>query len=200
MKRIVRTVLSCFLCAILLCAGAPVIQHGFPLLFTADAYTCSDTADCYAKEYADQNDIEFRVCDGSYPEAEPELRIENPSGETETYPFYPLTLKVWAEDLPDGARLVWQADKKNAVTLIPSENGTTCKVEAKWSRTRTANITVKAVDADGNVICESEAVPVRSVGGIQGIFLGLFKRYIRDMLNRPLSTSVLLTLNPVFRP
>ena len=72
MKRTFRSVLSCFLCAILLCAGAPVIPHGFPLLFTADAvnysgtYICSDAADCYATAYTDRYGIEFRVCDGSH--------------------------------------------------------------------------------------------------------------------------------------
>ncbi len=34
------------------------------LYFYASAYICSDTEDCYAKTYADENDIEFRVCNG----------------------------------------------------------------------------------------------------------------------------------------
>lgn len=97
-------------------------------------------------------------------------------------PENPVTLQAQAKDLPDGARPVWQTDKKYAVKLTPSEDGMTCKIDAKWSRT--VNITVKAVDADGNVICESEAVPVRSVGGIQGIFLGLGIRYICEILKQ----------------
>ena len=97
-------------------------------------------------------------------------------------PENPVTLQAQAKDLPDGARPVWQTDKKYTVKLAPLRRCMTCKSDAKWSRT--VNISVKAVEADGNVICESEAVPVRSVGGIQGIFLGLGIRYICEILKQ----------------
>ena len=41
--------------------GQNADQHGFNLL---PIYICSDTADCYAKTYADKNGIEFGVCIG----------------------------------------------------------------------------------------------------------------------------------------
>lgn len=39
-------------------------------------YICSDTSDCYAKTYAEENGIEFRLCDGNHLQAEPELKVQ----------------------------------------------------------------------------------------------------------------------------
>ncbi|MGN0635823.1 MAG: leucine-rich repeat domain-containing protein, partial [Acutalibacteraceae bacterium] len=51
---------------------ASVTNIGVSILGNSSAYICSDTAECYAKEYAEENSIEFRVCDG-HGAAEPEL-------------------------------------------------------------------------------------------------------------------------------
>ena len=42
-----------------------VTKIGSNILDTS-AYICSDTENCYAKEYAETNGIEFRLCDGSH--------------------------------------------------------------------------------------------------------------------------------------
>ena len=54
-----------------------------------------------------------------------------------------------AENLPDGAKLVWEADS-DRVVLKPSADGTTCEVTSK--KNGTVTVTVKVVDADGNPI------------------------------------------------
>lgn len=36
------------------------------ILYSTPAYICSDIDNCTAKEYADENGIEFRVCDGCH--------------------------------------------------------------------------------------------------------------------------------------
>ncbi|MBR6620679.1 MAG: bacterial Ig-like domain-containing protein [Clostridia bacterium] len=43
---------------------ASVTSIGSSILSSTTAYICSDTEDCYAKTYADKNDIEFKLCDG----------------------------------------------------------------------------------------------------------------------------------------
>ena len=43
---------------------ASVISIGLIILSGTTAYICSDTEDCYAKTYADENGIEFKLCDG----------------------------------------------------------------------------------------------------------------------------------------
>ena len=40
------------------------------ILSGTSAYICSDTEDCYAKTYANENDIEFKVCDNHSEECE----------------------------------------------------------------------------------------------------------------------------------
>ncbi len=41
-----------------------VTDIGEDILSATTAYICSDTEDCYAKTYADENGIEFKLCDG----------------------------------------------------------------------------------------------------------------------------------------
>ncbi len=48
---------------------ATVTKIGSNILDTS-AYICSDTENCYAKEYAETNGIEFRLCDGSHSNGE----------------------------------------------------------------------------------------------------------------------------------
>ncbi|MBR5620346.1 MAG: leucine-rich repeat protein, partial [Clostridia bacterium] len=43
---------------------ASVTEIGPVILADTPAYICSDTNDCYAHTYADENNIEFRLCDG----------------------------------------------------------------------------------------------------------------------------------------
>ncbi|MDD6061750.1 MAG: leucine-rich repeat domain-containing protein, partial [Oscillospiraceae bacterium] len=43
-----------------------VTTIGSSILYHSSAYICSDTAESYAKEYAEANGIEFRVCEGHH--------------------------------------------------------------------------------------------------------------------------------------
>lgn len=49
-----------------------VSSIGLEILDDSSAYICSDTYDCLAKEYADENGIEFRLCDGNHSDNTPE--------------------------------------------------------------------------------------------------------------------------------
>ncbi|MGN0635859.1 MAG: leucine-rich repeat protein [Acutalibacteraceae bacterium] len=160
---------------------AGVSAIGENILWGSGAYICSDTADCYAKEYADQYDIEFRVCDGTHPEAEMFVDILDNSGK-KTLLFWESTkFEAYAQNLPADATLVWEVDKPDIVELKPSATGSSCKVTSR--RNGTVNITLKAVHADGREVegCRSDTVQVRSKTiGIYRI-LGFF-RYLGDIL------------------
>ncbi|MBO5359478.1 MAG: leucine-rich repeat protein [Clostridia bacterium] len=48
---------------------ASVTDIGSNILSGTSAHICSETADCYAKTYAENNGIEFRICNGDCPSA-----------------------------------------------------------------------------------------------------------------------------------
>ena len=160
---------------------ASVSEIGENIRGDRSTYICSDTADCYAKEYADQKDIEFRVCDGSHPEAEMFVDILDNSGKKTLLFWESATFEAFAQNLPADATLVWEVDKPDIVELKPSATGNSCKVTSR--RNGTVNLTLKAVHADGREVegCRSDTVQVRSKTiGIYRI-VG-FLRYLRDIL------------------
>lgn len=175
-------------CAFTMCSSlnsihipASVSEIGENIRGDRSTYICSDTADCYAKEYADQNDIEFRVCDGSHPEAEMFVDILDNSGKKTLLFWESATFEAFAQNLPADATLVWEVDKPDIVELKPSATGNSCKVTSR--RNGTVNLTLKAVHADGREVegCRSDTVQVRSKTiGIYRI-VGFF-RYLGDIL------------------
>ena len=79
----------------------------------------------------------------------PTLTIRNNSGAAVLRYGETLTLTADVENLPDGARLVWEADS-DRVILKPSADGKTCEVTSK--KNGTAVISVKIVGADGQAL------------------------------------------------
>ena len=86
-----------------------------------------------------------------------------------------LVLHAEAESLPDGASLLWEADKDGIVELKPSGDGTTCEVISK--KTGDVRITVKVVDADGSEIegSGSDTETVQSKAGFFQKLLAFFR-------------------------
>ncbi|MDD6061887.1 MAG: leucine-rich repeat domain-containing protein [Oscillospiraceae bacterium] len=86
-----------------------------------------------------------------------------------------LVLHAEAENLPDGASLLWEADKDGIVELKPSGDGTTCEIISK--KTGDVRITVKVVDADGSEIegSGSDTETVQSKAGFFQKLLAFFR-------------------------
>ena len=79
----------------------------------------------------------------------PTLSIRNNPGTATLRYGETLTLTADAENLPNGASIVWSADS-DRVTLKPSADGRTCDVTS--AKNGTVTVTVKIVDADGNPV------------------------------------------------
>lgn len=88
----------------------------------------------------------FLVC---VERSAPTVSIHNNPGTVTLRYGETIVLTADAENLPDGAKLVWEADS-DRVVLKPSADGTTCEVTSK--KNGTVTVTVKVVDADGNPI------------------------------------------------
>ena len=71
-----------------------VSEIGSGCLAGSPAYICSDTADCYAKTYAEANGIEFRVCDGTH---------DQPAPQTNTLPQHPQSVPDVKAECDDAA-------------------------------------------------------------------------------------------------
>ena len=82
-------------------------------------------------------------------EEEPTVSIRNNPGMATLRYGETLALTAEAGNLPDGAKLVWEADNA-CVVLKPSADGKICEVTSKKSGT--VAVTVKIVDADGSPI------------------------------------------------
>lgn len=119
-------------------------------------YICSETSDCYAKTYAEEHSIEFRLCNShdvvenestTKPTtgADEEEIIKKPSTSTINY-GETLVLHADFTNIPADAKIEWGV-VGNGVTIKPSADGKTCAVTS--TATGDATITAKYVDADG---------------------------------------------------
>ena len=86
----------------------------------------------------------------------PAVSIRNNPGTVTLRYGETLVLTTDAENLPDGAKFIWEADS-DRIVLKPSADGSTCEVTSK--KNGTVTVTVKIVDADGNPI-ESDGKPI----------------------------------------
>ena len=137
-------------------------------------YICSDTADCYAKTYAEENGIEFRICTNHDPSvAIRDFVPEKTVGYRET-----LTFAADVTNAVDGAEVHWFINGEDAGT---GETYTTTEV--------TKDFTVQAkYMKDGAVLAESETETVNVKSGfvdrlvaffriLFGKLLALFRKY-----------------------
>lgn len=177
---------------------------GENILENTTAYICSETADCYAKKYADENGIEFRVCGEipgtvptfrencpfcgeefvnadeynshiAYENAKKEVKIEIRKPSTTTVSYGDsMILHADVENMPVNAEIVWEADNDN-FSFTPSEDGKTCKISPKSKGDTT--FTAKIVDKDENTICSDEQIMTSKAGFFDKIiafFKGIF--------------------------
>ncbi len=177
---------------------------GENILENTTAYICSETADCYAKEYADANGIEFRVCGENsgtiptfrencpfcgeefvnadeynshiaYENEKKEIKIEIRKPSITTISYGDsIILHADVVNMPADAKIVWEANNDN-FSYTPSEDGKTCKISPE-SKGDTA-FTAKIVDKDENTICSDEQLMTSKAGFFDKIiafFRGIF--------------------------
>ncbi|MBQ8763672.1 MAG: leucine-rich repeat protein [Clostridia bacterium] len=159
-----------------------------------NVYICSDTEDCYAKEYAEQYGYEFRICDGhgltkpgepdkpdlpDNPDVpdEPDTPtflsglILTPSQTTVRYGDS-IILHVDAATVPQGGYVVWEASNDNFEIIEVSDDGLTCTITPKSSGDTT--FTANVYNADGKTVC-SDVQDMTSKASIWDKIIAFFK-------------------------
>ncbi len=93
--------------------GNGIKEIGDGIISEGNTYFCAETEDCVAKEYADANGIEFRVCNGHTANgitlSETDITIEN----KETYQ---LTAVITPESAADKT-VIWSSDNKSVAEV-----------------------------------------------------------------------------------
>lgn len=177
---------------------------GENILEKTTAYICSETADCYAKEYADENGIEFRVCGENpgivptfrencpfcgeefdnadeynshiaYENAKKQIKIEIRKPSTTIISYGDsIILHADVENMPADAKIVWEANNDN-FSYQPSEDGKACKISPESKGDTT--FTAKIVDENENTICSDDQNMTSKAGFFDKIiafFKGIF--------------------------
>ncbi len=141
-------------------------EYLFVRFFVSPAYICSDTEDCFAKTYAEENGIEFRVCKGHDP-----IAIQNfvPSRTVDFCTTLQFTAVV--NDLPEGAEVHWFIDGKDA-----AEGETYTAKNVKKAFTVQAK-TIK----DGQTLAESETEKVNVKNSIFDMIVAFFRWILRKL-------------------
>lgn len=141
-------------------------EYLFVFFFVSPAYICSDTEDCFAKTYAEENGIEFRVCKGHDP-----IAIQNfvPSRTVDFCTTLQFTAVV--NDLPEGAEVHWFIDGKDA-----GEGETYTAKNVKKAFTVQAK-TIK----DGQTLAESETEKVNVKNSIFDMIVAFFRWILRKL-------------------
>lgn len=125
-----------------------VTEIGADIADPAYVYICSDTENCYAKEYAAENGFTFKICENhgvsDITLSETEIEIKNKSS-------YTLTATVLPETADDKT-VVWSSDNKNVAEV--DENGTVTAVSIG-----TANITAASNDGGKTATCKVTVTP-----------------------------------------
>lgn len=150
---------------------------------------CSDTENCYAKTYADENGYPFTVCDGNHtlnldellPEGTDEptqpgvndgaFAIRTPSTTTISYGDS-IFLHADIESLPAGSYVEWTASNGNFDFEV-SFDGTVCKITPSSSGDTT--FTATAYDANGNAVSKDELTMTSKAGFFDKI-IAFFKK------------------------
>lgn len=127
--------------------SANVSAIGERFLYSSPAYICSETENCYAKEYADTNGIEFRICNG------------HDSSNPEHTHSYSTSITTPATCTNDGIKTYTCSCGDSYTESIPTTGHTkgswvisiepSCTIEGE----KVANCTVCGV------ICENDVVP-----------------------------------------
>ncbi|MBQ7121545.1 MAG: leucine-rich repeat protein [Clostridia bacterium] len=129
-------------------------------IVSGNTYICSDTENCYAKEYAAANGIEFAVCAGHSVEgimiSEAEITITNKSSHHITATVTPDSATdknvVWSSNNPDVASV----DKNGLVTALSA--GTAIITAASSDGKHTASCTVTVEPRYFNVVWSIDGV------------------------------------------
>lgn len=125
-----------------------VTEIGSGVIASTKAYICSDSEDCYAKEYAEANGYEFRFCGN---QAVSGVTLNETEIEIVKRNTYQLTANVLPETATDKS-LVWSSD--NSVVASVDQNGLVTAVSVGE-----ASITVTAVDGGFTAVCKVSVVP-----------------------------------------
>lgn len=125
-----------------------VVEIGEEIIDSTAAYICSDTEDCYAREYAEANGYTFELCENhgvsGVTLSETEVEITN----KQTY-----TLEaVVNPEAADDKTVVWSSDNKSVATI--DENGVVTAVSVG-----TANITATTNDGGKTASCMVTVTP-----------------------------------------
>ena len=165
------------------------------ILEDTSAYICSVTSDCYAKTYADENSIEFRVCTGhgghTPTDSDEPVNPDNPSDEwEESTPEInkpttnkinfgdTLVLQLEEIEIPEGYAVKWFVEGTGVSTWV-SEDGLECRITSIANGN--ATIYAKLVDADENVVTNADGeeifdkITVNSKAGFWQKFVSFFK-------------------------
>ncbi|MBQ8015635.1 MAG: leucine-rich repeat protein, partial [Clostridia bacterium] len=130
-------------------------------ILSGSTYICSDTEDCFAKEYADANGIEFAVCAGHSVEgiaiSETEITITNKSS-------FQLTAAVTPDSAAD-KNIKWSSGSPDIASV--DENGLVTALSAG-----TAIITATSADGGYTASCSVTVEPryfnvIWSVDGVE---------------------------------
>ena len=167
----------------------PSSLHSLGLLgfycINENVYICSDSEDCYAKTYADENDIEFKLCDGhglsepdtpdvpdepNVPAVVPEI-IPTPTEATISYGDS-IILHAEASKIPEGGYVEWTASNGNFSYSV-SDDGLTCRISPKSSGT--TEFTATVYDANGNAV-STDTQQMTSKAGFFNKLIAFFKK------------------------
>ncbi len=151
-----------------------VTYIGANAFYTTGAYICSDAENCYAKTYANNNGITFKLCNGSghmeVNKPSKDFSIKAPSQTVINYGDS-ITLHLEGE-VPVGARVVWVADNEN-FSYIPSADGKSITITPQTSGETTFSVYI--FDENFNVINEVCTQTMTAKAGFFQKIIAFFK-------------------------
>ena len=127
---------------------ASVIYIGSDLIDSQNTYICSETENCYAKQYSDENGYRFAVCNSHAVSdivlSESEISLINKG-------TYKLTATVLPENA-DNISVKWSSDNSQVATV--DKNGVVTAVS-----TGVANISAVTEDGGLSAVCKVTVIP-----------------------------------------
>lgn len=139
-------------------------------IFSSDmsACICSDTENCYAKEYADNQNYKFESCNGNHVEYK--TTIYSPSTREIQYGDS-IMLHIDTSLVPEGGFVVWTADNDNFSFSV--DTGSTCIITPYKSGTTIFTATI--FNADGSRVFVDE-LEMTSKAGFFDKILAFFRK------------------------
>lgn len=133
-------------------------SNDWTIVDQTNAYICSYTTDCYAKEYADEFEIEFRVCDGHgiIPEPENKGKVKSVSVNDISLNYKDTTTITPSINADAGVKCTVSYSSSNESVVSIDQIGTITARD-----TGNATITATVTDEYGNTVNDTCNVEVK---------------------------------------